>query len=362
MPANAQRGSGKDRHWHGTEGARADVVPRRIYPFRVFGIGLGALPVLWVLHEVQAPWPAWAWTLFTCFAWPHLALWWALRSADPLKAELRNLMIDSVIAGSLVPLMQFNLLPSAVLLSVVTSDKINSGIRGLWQRSLPGMLLALLATAAFTGFALRPQTSMEVIVATLPLLVIHTLAVSTASYRLVRRVQKQNRQLAALNRRDALTGLQSRGYWERQAQRVLDQQQRSGAPAMLVLLDIDQFKQINDRHGHGTGDDVLHAIADLLARAIPADAHAGRLGGDEFVVVLPVAPAEARQLAERLRAGVEALDFRAAPGLRASVSIGLAEAADGNRLDLREWIEAADRAMYRAKQGGRNRVAESAPR
>jgi diguanylate cyclase len=193
--------------------------------------------------------------------------------------------------------------------------------------------------------------------ACLPIMVIHTLAVSLSSYRLVRRVQKQNRQLEALNRRDALTGVQSRGFWEQQAQALLRQSQADGGAATLLLLDADEFKRVNDCHGHGVGDDALCAIADLLRRRLPAGSHAGRLGGDEFVVALPVAMGAAARVAESVRAEIEALAFPRTPGLCISVSIGLA-AAPGPGLDLREWIEAADRALYRAKHAGRNRVAD----
>ncbi len=107
---------------------------------------------------------------------------------------------------------------------------------------------------------------------------------------------------------------------------------------------------------HSTGDDVLRGIADVVRRAMPAGSHAGRLGGDEFVVALAASLAEAEAAAEIMRAAVETLDFPRFPGLRCSVSIGLAEPPDAD-LGLREWIEAADRALYRAKDAGRNRTA-----
>ena len=105
----------------------------------------------------------------------------ATRSRDPFRAELRNFVVDSLIAGSWVPLLHFNALPSAILLTVATADKINSGIRRLWLHALPGMLVALVAAAVLTGFAFQPATSMPVLLACLPILIIHTLAVSASS-------------------------------------------------------------------------------------------------------------------------------------------------------------------------------------
>jgi diguanylate cyclase len=332
--------------------ARLARLPWRTYPLRVLGLGLGFLAPAAVLYENGSHWVAWAWAVFGCLLWPHLAFLIASRSRDPLRAELRNFLVDSALAGSLVALMHFNLLPSAVLLAVVVADKINTGVRRLWLHSLPGMLAGMLGVGLLTGFAFSPHTSMLVVAASLPLLIIHTLAVSLSSYRLVRRVQAQNRQLEALNRVDSLTGLESRAFWEGQAEALLRAHQADGRPASLVLVDIDRFKAINDRYGHAVGDDVLRSIAELMRRSLGPEAHAGRLGGDEFAAVLPDSLPAATELARQFEQEVLRLAFPRHPGLRCSISLGLARAPDGS-LGLREWIEAADRAMYEAKAVGR---------
>src|SRR5690606_34299143 len=97
--------------------------------------------------------------------WPALAHAIARRSRDPYRAELRNLLVDSAIAGAWVPLLHFNLLPSVLLLTLTTVDKISSGVPRLWLRSLPGMGLALLASGLATGFAWAPSTSIAVMLA-----------------------------------------------------------------------------------------------------------------------------------------------------------------------------------------------------
>jgi diguanylate cyclase len=330
-------------------------LPWRTYRLRILGMGLGALPLMAVMSERDSNWTGWAWMVLSCLVWPHLAFLVATRSRDPFRAEMRNFMIDSAIAGSWVPLMHFNLLPSAVLLTVVTADKINSGVRGLWLRSLPGMLAAIVLGAALTGFAVEYPTSTLVVLSCLPIMIIHTLAVSASGYQLVRRVQRQNLELDILNRRDALTGLGSRSHWLAQAEATLVQHQQEGRPATLLMLDLDHFKDINDRHGHATGDDVLRAVAESIRQLLGEQGDAGRLGGDEFAIVLRVGAGAAEAFAETLRAAVEALRFARLPTLRCSVSLGLAGPPDAG-LGLREWMEAADRALYLAKHGGRNRT------
>ncbi len=331
---------------------RLQSLPKRTYRFRVLGMGLAALPLIAVLRELDASWPSWLWVTLTCLVWPHVAYFIARRSPDPFRAELRNFVIDSLFAGSWVPLMHFNLLPSVILLTVVTADKVNSGIRGLWLRALPGMFLAILVGGLLTGFALQPLTSTTVLLASLPILVIHTLAVSLSGYQLVRKVQQQNITLDEIARLDALTGLESRGHWQAEAEKLLAAHQVDGLHATLLLIDVDRFKEINDRFGHATGDDVLRGIAEIIRRAMPVGSHSGRLGGDEFAAALPSTLTDATLAAENIRANVAALVFPRFPGLRCSISIGLAGAPEAG-LDLREWMEVADRAMYRDKASRR---------
>ena len=325
--------------------------PRRSYSLCVLGMGLGSLPLVVVLRELDAAWPSWAWMIAACFVWPHLAYLSARRHRDPFRAELRNYVIDSFIAGACAPVMHFNLLPSVVLTAVALADKLNTGIRGLWLRSLPAMAGAVIGVGLLTGFAFRPASSMAVVLASLPILVIHTLAVAASSYGLVRKIQRQNMELERLSRVDALTGLYNRGHWEPEATALLHRH-AAGAPASLMLVDLDAFKEINDVHGHAVGDDVLRGIAAILSRHAGTEGLAGRLGGDEFALALGVPLYECEALAERVRAEVRASCFEYAPGLRCSISIGVAAPAAGDG-SLRAWIEAADRALYRDKQARR---------
>ncbi|MEZ5545671.1 MAG: diguanylate cyclase [Lysobacteraceae bacterium] len=333
---------------------RLRSLSRRVYPLRTLGVGLSTLPVAVALHELDAGWASWTWIGF-CLLWPHLAWWMAQHSADPYRTERRSLLVDSALAGIAAPLIHFNLLPSIVLMTVATGDKISSGVRGLWLPSLPVMGAGLLLGGLATGFAWQPVTSMPVLLASLPILVIHTLAVAFNNYTLVRKVQKQNLALDELSRRDHLTGLYSRRHWQAQAENALLLHQASAMPMTLILIDADHFKTVNDRYGHATGDDVLRSLADAIRRHLPEGSHAGRVGGDEFAVVVPLAMDAATHVAERIRADVDAQHFPRLPNLRCSISLGLAEPPQPG-LGLREWSEVADQAMYRAKESGRNRI------
>ncbi|MCB1560574.1 MAG: hypothetical protein KDI75_05720 [Xanthomonadales bacterium] len=183
------------------------LLPSRIYRFRMLGMALAAVFMARVLYENSAGWGSWSMLLFTGVVWPHVALWRSRRSPRPYETERQNLLFDSFQSGIWTSLLHFNLLPSALLLTLAVVDKLNTGIRNLWLWSLPAMILGIVGAGLFTGFAVRLESSTAVVLACIPMLVIHTTAVSLNGYWLVRRVQRQNRQLDELSRIDVLTGL-----------------------------------------------------------------------------------------------------------------------------------------------------------
>lgn len=332
------------------------VIHKKIYPLRVFGMGLGGVLISAVLYEQQAGWTQWAFMALCCVVWPHLAYAHACWAKDPHRAEAHNLLLDSAIAGAWVPLMHYSLLPSVVLVMVTTFDKLSSGIRHLWLKSLPGLLGAGLLLALL----LRPtpvwQSSLLTELCSLPLLIMHTFAVSVTSYRLIRTVARQNRQLEELRRTDSHSGLFGREHWMGLAHQVFDHFRTQGRPACLMMIDVDHFKTINDRFGHTVGDEVISAVGLILRQCIRPSDKAGRYGGDEFAVLLPATRLEdARQVAQRVNERIGMFRLRHVPELRVSSSIGLAEISDKHR-DLRDWINNADGALYQSKQGGRDQV------
>jgi len=165
--------------------------------------------------------------------------------------------------------------------------------------------------------------------------------------------------LCDLSSRDALTGLANRRSFEHAIHRESDRVARSGEPALLLMIDIDHFKRINDHHGHPAGDQVIRAVAQaLLATIRPMDTVA-RIGGEEFAIILPnCPPAFGAAVAERVRQRVEreAIGLPSGQTLGCTISIGGAYAPQWVRSTPSLWSERADLQLYRAKSEGRNRT------
>lgn len=155
---------------------------------------------------------------------------------------------------------------------------------------------------------------------------------------------------------DSLTGFYNRRHFRA----LLDEEvekTRNDAPLSLLMMDLDHFKEINDRHGHLVGDQVLGAIAQIMRLHAPADAPLGRLGGEEFGLALRGhSLAESVARAEKLRAGIAAKPIGTRDqSLPVTISIGIAQTGAGIANGT-ELIKVADERLYRAKQAGRNRI------
>jgi diguanylate cyclase len=166
--------------------------------------------------------------------------------------------------------------------------------------------------------------------------------------------------LCALSSRDALTGLANRRHFESVLARELDRVARAGEPALLLMLDIDHFKRVNDTRGHVAGDLVIKAVANALQQSVRPMDTVARIGGEEFAIALPnCPPAFGPMVAERVRArierGVVDVGLGESP-VHVTVSIGGAFAPQWVRSNLALWMERADKQLYLAKSSGRNRA------
>jgi diguanylate cyclase (GGDEF)-like protein len=158
--------------------------------------------------------------------------------------------------------------------------------------------------------------------------------------------------------RDGLTGLYNRRFLDEMLEHELAKLRRSGKSAAVLLVDVDHFKRFNDTYGHQAGDEALRKVGAALLSSVRTSDVVCRYGGEEFLVFLPECEsAEAMNRAETLRAAVQAISLRVAgeaiPPISASFGVAMFPSISDNRVEL---IQLADRALYRAKDAGRNRV------
>src|SRR6185437_6542873 len=156
---------------------------------------------------------------------------------------------------------------------------------------------------------------------------------------------------------DPLSGVPNRRAFLDGAARLQAQQRLDPEPLAVMLFDLDRFKAINDRFGHGTGDAVLQVFAATATRTLGADVMFGRIGGEEFAAILPAGDfGEAEAIADRVRRNfMTAAAAHGKDDLKPSVSVGVTLGRDPNA-PVANLLAAADQALYRAKENGRNRV------
>jgi diguanylate cyclase len=346
-----------------------------------------------VVHIWGRGTPAWIWvTLVLVFlVYPQLAWLRARNAIDSQRAELQNIVLDCLLVAIPVAAMGFPLWITFTLFVATTiNNSIASGVRGI----LPGIgayALGSLIGSAAVGFVYSPEHSGWVTGLCIFGLIWYLLGIGHVSWQRTNKLRatreelkESQRALVAANdalhlrideihalqaelreqaNRDALTGLYNRRYLQETMDRELARCLREQTPLCVILIDIDHFKGVNDRHGHAAGDDVLRQLGRLLMGEARQEDVPCRHGGDEFMLLMPTMPlVAARERAELWRAQFAAMAVRAGEDqVHATLSIGIAEFPTHAR-SAEALIQCADVALYLAKAGGRDRVVSYQPR
>ncbi len=355
--------------------------------YRMRSAAFALLYVAICLHIAGKDYSLAAWLLLGILflIYPHVQYWRSCRAENPVKTEMNNLVVDSVLVGLVVAAIEFPLwIAFSAMMGVLTDNATNKGLRGVWETiiALPGG--ALIWVAVF-GFKISPHTDWPVTLFCIVGLTGYLLAMSNIGYsrnlqlRLTREklklrenelltsnetllknlneIDELRQQLHEQVNRDPLTGLYNRRYLDSTLERELARCKREGHALSLIMIDIDHFKKINDTYGHLAGDEILIRLGKILSGMARAGDVACRYGGEEFLVIMPNMSMDAcLERAEELRVTFGDMvvafgDFR----LQVTLSIGIA-VYPGHGTSADELISCADRALYQAKHKGRNRV------
>ncbi|MEJ2416311.1 MAG: diguanylate cyclase [Exilibacterium sp.] len=328
----------------------------RAYPPRIIAFALAFLCIAAVLHQGDTHPLVWFFAIIHGLIWPHIAFLLARRARTPYKAEKFNFLCDAFGAGLWLPVIEFNIMPSYAIVSMICMALMAVGGFTFFINGLLMIAVGIAVSSLFVGLSFSLQSSDTIVYLTLPYIIVFPLVVSMITYRLAVQLSRQKKQLEKLKREDELSGLFNRVYWEEQVANEFRRFQRVGNRSSVILLDVDNFKHINDCFGHKIGDMVISHVGEVINQNLRNIDVAGRYGGEEFGIILPDTDcAAAQHIAERLRRNLENTPFRAKPKLRFTVSIGVVELAE-DLPSYSQWLERADAALYCAKLNGRNRT------
>lgn len=328
----------------------------RMYIMRMLGTLLCFLPIFSVLHEQHSSVPVVALLVVNAFVWPHVALLKARFASSPVNSEKQNLVIDAAAGGFWIAMISLSALPSVVIVTILVSDRLAAGGKPLMKRAMLAMGLAFGLTWISHGMPFSPAVSARTMYATLPLIAVYTITLSMLTASIALKLRAKSRELENIAMMDPLLGIANRRLLERKISNELARLHIACGSSALMFIDIDNFKEVNDRFGHKVGDAILMAVSDVLRVVTrPSDTPA-RLGGDEFVVLMPnTSLEEAEGIAQRIL--LESINVRVLPEKNAfcTLSIGIA-CATKQMPDAAEWLKAADDALYNAKRAGKNRI------
>lgn len=329
---------------------------RRIRLARIAGLGALFFPLAGVLVSQFFSGGWWLFLLGWAFVWPHLAWQLAFRAADPFSSEIVNLKIDAIIAGVWVGLTGLSALPAAALIVTIGMNMMGSGGCRLFLTGLVLLALSALLTVHVAAIPVRLSVEPLVLWLTLPVLVAYPVLFAWLSHRTAIRLAEHKRRLELMSTRDGMTGVFNRRHWETLLRNEFEACRRGHRQATILLIDIDHFKNINDTWGHDVGDEAIVAITRQLQLALRAGDFIGRFGGDEFAVIMSGTPADSAIAAmSRVHERLVNMPLHGAPAARLCISVGVAPWG-AQFTHYREWLKAADVALYKAKNAGRGRT------
>ena len=329
---------------------------KRMYLMRILGTFLCFLPILSVLIERQQPLILQLLLGINAFIWPTAAFLRARRAPIPRDAEQQNLLVDAAVGGFWIAMMACNPLPSVTIATILMTDRLSAGGVVLMRKAAGMMLAGFAASWVLTGMPFYPYVSQRTMLATLPLISLYVLALSLLTDSIAVKLRLKSQELERIAMLDPLLDIANRRLLEQRISWELIRLKQHCGHSLLMFIDLDNFKEINDRFGHKVGDVMLKTVSQILQMATrPSDTPA-RLGGDEFVILLPdTSPEEGRAIAQRIMDATSVVTDRPDHQQTLTLSIGIADALPEMQ-EVTDWLQAADSALYEAKRRGKNQI------
>ncbi len=246
---------------------------------RMLGTLLCFFPILSVLLEHHQPRWLIALLAVNAFVWPTIAFLRARQAQKPLTCEHHNLIVDGAAGGFWIAMMAVNPLPSVVIATILLADRLAAGGIALMRKAGATMLAVFAAAWLAQGMAFDPVVSQRTLLATLPLIAIYVLALSILTDNIAKKLRHKSRELERIAMMDPLLDIANRRLLEKRIQHELEKLRDAIHCSSLMFIDIDNFKEVNDRFGHKVGDTLLVTVSKILHVASRKTDTPARLGG-----------------------------------------------------------------------------------
>ena len=322
----------------------------RTYKPRIAGLLLYGICIGSVLASTDAHYLYWLVLAAHSLGWAHVAYAWGKRQPNPIEAEEKIRLVDGVAAGFWIGVLHFQILPSILVVSLAFNNAISIGGTPLLRRCFYMAVLGAVLGATLAGWQLDLYAGHWAQWGALPILASYPAIFGWTVYQLLRRLNDQQEVLRSLSERDALSGLNNRRFLEERIAQEFENYRRHKHDVSLLMIDVDNFKKVNDQFGHIAGDELIRQIGRVLRETTRKTDVVARYGGDEFSVLLPFTNSnQALELVRRIKEAFERMKTQDARMAPAGMSFGIA--MPQNQMDHHDrWIEAADSALYRVKK------------
>ena len=329
--------------------SKIDNTQQHAHWARTVFIAACALAAAGALWQMDAEWPSWAAVIAPALLWPVLAQWLARRSAHSDSNDVIQAFVDGIIVGLWVTLTHFNLLASAVMLLILVHCTYALQSARHAVLGLAGAIAGIAVSGLLTEFAIQYKTGTPAVIGSLLGLAVYLAAQGVSTGRLLQTLAHKEQMLTVLRRVDAMTGFFGRAYWNDLAARLFNYARQKDLSAFMLIVDVDNFRDINSRKGETAGDEVIIAVANTLRTCVrPGDATC-RFGGDSFGVLLSGVNLDvANKIADRIHTQVLNRRLRDWPDVQISVSIGVASLAKYHQ-SPEDWVKQAESSLEQAK-------------
>ena len=326
---------------------------KRVYLLRQAGVILCFIPIYSVLEEQSHHKITIALLILNALTWPSIAYIASIMSKDMLNTEKKNMILDSCWAGMWIAVMQVSPIPSIFIVSIQIADRYAAGGWRILKPALLCMLLSFTLIWLLNDFNYTTEFSTRTVWFSLPLATCYPILLSVVSRRLSIKLRKRRELLEKQALMDPGLDLPNRRYFEQKMEGAFRATRKKRILSYLLLIDVDNFKYINDTYGHEVGDAVLSRISTILRECAGAQDIPARFGGDELAVIVNNSNDQlVLAMVHAIQERIEVLSLPSHKDISCTVSIGISCAK--NKTSIISWIKEADEMLYEVKRNGKN--------